>query len=290
MVEKMRSSVDRPETQAELEKSRKQQEELKRQIEQGEKSLKQKEGAIVNAVESFNITSFSKKAQSFLKEKNYVSGNKFDLKVFWTWIKIDKNWNLYFGKAFFISKKDVDKFFKNWKFDSKAFKDFLGPWLNKKADEHYTKKSHEAVKNMPKVTTSALSTVLSSINAVQNTFNSIEKAWAVVPAADKKILNDKLYQYNACKDFKNVSEWIGGILSGLEKDCSKKLSINEISNLKWKINRRYQWAVGKKWIYTDKNNKTYDVYNVYKKMSNGEQKYANLVGRVKKLYDKINWI
>jgi hypothetical protein len=143
---------------------------------------------------------------------------------------------------------------------------------------------------MPKVTTSALSTVLSSINAVQNTFNSIEKAWAVVPAADKKILNDKLYQYNACKDFKNVSEWIGGILSGLEKDCSKKLSINEISNLKWKINRRYQWAVGKKWIYTDKNNKTYDVYNVYKKMSNGEQKYANLVGRVKKLYDKINWI
>jgi hypothetical protein len=82
MVEKMRSSVDRPETQAELEKSIKQQEELKRQIEQGEKSLKQKEGAIVNAVESFNITSFSKKAQSFLKEKNYVSGNKFDLQVF----------------------------------------------------------------------------------------------------------------------------------------------------------------------------------------------------------------
>ena len=270
MVERMKSSIEDGLDMGTLNKMK--------------ESLEKQQDSIVKAVENFDVRTLSKKAQSYLKEKNYVKNNKLDISVWGTWIKFDTKWNLCFGKAFNIPKNQIKSMLVNWRLDMNKFKNFMGYNFDKWADAYYNKKSKDAVNQLPRVTTGTLLTVSSMISKVEGVFKDIRNAWATVPAADKQTLDNKKYQYNACKDYKEVSEALDETYTNYEKMLDKKLTPREMKNMKQEIRNRLDWAERKVYLKGGKN-----VYQVYKKIANWEKKYNDFVSRIRKLYNTINF-
>ena len=244
-----------------------------------------KENNTVRGVESFDVRQFSKKAQAYLKEKDFLLGNNLNLKPgIGTWIAFDAKWNLHFWKAFIIPKAQVDSFYANWQFNAAKFKSLLGPNLDKRADKHFIAKADKSA-NQLKNHIVATSTITASETIIRNTeagMKRIADLWVRIPEADQRVLDSKKNQLKIVKDYKEVSTWIDGVLSKIEKKINQKMSPVEFKQLKDQIIRIVRLCENKQYSFNGKN-----AYAVYTKMANWAQKYQNLVNKAKKIKNQI---
>lgn len=235
-----------------------------------------KENNTVRGVESFDVRQFSKKAQAYLKEKDFLLGNNLNLKPgIGTWIAFDAKWNLHFGKAFIMPKAQIDSSYTAWKFNEAKFKQILWPRLDKKANQYYIAKADKLVKGLGVVTMTSLETENAKITKADKGVKEIEALWVPVSSENKRTIETKKNHIQILKDYKDVSQWMEAKLNQLVKS---------LSNLKWydyemKKNELIKFCnelTDKKAVYNWKN-----VYKTYQKLKDWENKYNAFVEKAK---------
>lgn len=243
--------------------------------------LNAKQEAIVKGVESFDIKKFSAKAQAYLKEKNFVYGNRLDLKdglFSWTGIAFDEKWNLHFWKAFYMTKSQIDSTFVGGKFNSDKFKSILSPYLDKKADEYFKNKANMMANWLGTVTVNSLNDAEKKVNEADREIKKIEGLWVSVTPENKKAVEVRKNQIQILKEYKDVSTAMEEKLNNL----IKKVEYTEGAVLQYNALRDFYISLKeKKESYNWKN-----VYNVYSKISWGKDKYNKLVEKARSIGQK----
>lgn len=237
-----------------------------------EKQVIEKTKAVVKGwVESFEVKNLSKKAQAYLKDKNFVQKGKFDLEdgwFSWNWIAYDKNENLHFGKAFYIRYTDLQKFYTNWKFDQVRFTSFMNNYLGREADKYYTGKADKLVKWLGAVNVSSVATEKGKVTHIQNEIKKYESYWVIIPATYKKTIENKKNQIKIVEDYKWASKWANTKMTTLIANLDSKRDIPSRNALVDFCNELKKHSaktpIGK------------NIYDAYHKIVNGDSEYEAL--------------
>lgn len=234
-----------------------------------------KENNIVNSVESFDVRKLSPKSQAYLKKKNFILNNKLDLKdgmFSWTWIAFDSKWNLHFGDAFIIPKNNIDSTYVWWKFNQEKFKSIIQPILDKKADEYFKSEAHRLVRWFGSLNVSTLVSEESKVKNVDREIKKYEGYWVVISPDDKKIVEIKKNHIQILKDYRDVSAEMDGKMTALIvrlNNIKDNPSYNELA--------KFLNDLKDKNVRSEKTGKK--VYDVYRKIANGDMKYNQLMER-----------
>ena len=241
---------------------------------------------IVEGVEAYDVTNFSKKAQAYLKEKDYILNNHFNLKTgIGTWISFDGKGNLKFDDVFYVPKEYADTFCNNWKFDAVKFKAHIGPYLDKSADKYYQTQANETVAKIKdtQVTVGDYTEVKATVNNADNKIKRIKDLWVSIPAEAQKTLDKKKIDVKTVEDYNMVSKWVNAKIVEFDKKSNQSMSPAASKAFRNEVKNRYDNAKANTLIYSGKN-----VHNVYVKMKDGETKYQNsVVNKLKRVYDSV---
>lgn len=239
---------------------------------------------IVSGVESYDIANFSKKAQSYLKDKNFVLRNNINTqKGVWTWIHFVGD-RLVIDDLVSIEKDAALKFCSNWAFNATAFKKYMDPVLDNKANIYYLDQARAAIASINKpVTTSSVADVRYIVNVAEKKLNRIKGLWVTIPADIQTTLDNKKADIKTVEDYNTVSKWVNAKIAEFDKKSQQRMYWNEFSQLGKDVKNRYDKAKANTLIYAGKN-----VHDVYVKMRNGETNYQNsVVNKLKNVYDRV---
>ena len=162
------------------------------------------EKLLITWAENFKITNLSKKAQSWLKEKNYVSslnGGVLDLKKgVWSWITVSNN---VLSLGALLSIQQASKLIKNGKFDNNAFKAVVAKHLDVSADKYYQNDVRNQARNLSNVKMNAITDNKSKtlLNSLEQSMNRCRELWVIVPQDSLKVLNEKKYLLKKMENF-----------------------------------------------------------------------------------------
>lgn len=241
------------------------------------------EDSTINSIESFDVRKFSKKAQAYLKEKDYLFGNKLDFKSgLWTWIIFDDKWNLKLGNLITISKKDMDSYYVNWVFNSEKLRFFLGNILNKKADEYFKEKIHNEVASLNKtrIVEDSIYNESQRMNWVEARFRYVKGIDVSINADDQRDFDKRKIQLENMRVYKNASKWTEQKLKDLVKEWegSKGESYTQSVDALRRFSRLLnEHKLGWEWK---------NVYTIYNSIPNGAQKYEDLRKRAQAAADR----
>lgn len=152
------------------------------------------EKLLISWAENFKITNLSKKAQSWLKKKNYVSsvnGEVLDFKNgLWSWISVSNN---VLSLGALLNIQQASKLIKNGKFDNNAFKAILAKHLDVSADKYYQNDVRNQARNLSNVKINAITDNKSKtlLNSLEASMNQCKELWVPVPQESLKVLNEK---------------------------------------------------------------------------------------------------